>query len=226
MKKTPTKNLLIVFIPAVLIAIAAFTIRVIQYEPLYPDQEKVQKQQEKRQKLDQIPIFPNDPILGKRSASKTVIAFEDLTCAKCKQQSEILNNLIEKHPEKVKVVWKSLPVKRVPYSSKRAHEYAYCMQQQNKFEEFSKFAFANSNNLTDTILEQISQKIKISQEKLNKCLASKKPNQYLQKNKQLALLLNVKSVPTFFIEDKQIKAPEVLSGWESLLEIDPTNSNE
>ena len=225
MKNVPTKNLLIVFIPAALIAIAAFTVRAMQYEPLYPSQEEIQEQQ-KNEQLDQIPILPNDPILGKRSAAKTIIAFEDLSCGKCKEQSELLNKLIEKHPNQVKVVWKSLPVKRVPFSSREAHEYAYCIHQQSKFKKFSEFAFANSNNLNSSILEQIAQKMKLNQEQLDSCLNSNKPSQYLQKNKQLATLLNVKSVPTFFIKNEQIKTPEVLSGWESLLELESTNSNE
>lgn len=208
-----TRHLFYIFLPALVIVGITFFIRFIQYEPLFPDLE------EKTEQGFSVPIFPEDPIIGQKTAPLTLIAFEDLGCDACKHQDRILNDLMQKYPGKVKLIWKSLPVTRFPVSSEQAHLHAYCAHDQNKFDEFKRFAFANSDNLNPQTLQIISEEIDLSERKLENCLESGRAESYLSRNKQLAGLLNIGSVPAFFLENKQIPAPETTDGWAALLSL-------
>ena len=53
--------------------------------------------------------------------------------------------------------------------------------------------------------------------KLADCLADGQAEAYMAKNEQLGLALNIQSVPTFFLNNKQINPPTILEGWEAVL---------
>ncbi len=211
-----TKYILIIFIPAILIAGIALFTRVIQYEPLYPDIEEYEEVQKEKGKL-QIPIYPEDPILGYIKAPKTIIVFEDFGCEGCKSQFVTLEKLIAKHPKKIKIIWKGLPVTKFPHPSNLSHEYAHCANKQEKFEEYTQLAFTNSHNLSKEILDMIIEQIDLNEKKFNTCIESMEAKLHIMKTEQLGVLLNIQSVPTVFVDNKQIESPQYLESWESVL---------
>ena len=212
-----SRNLIFVFIPAILIAGFTLFVRIIQYQPLYP---KVNNYQEENANgTFSIPIYPEDPIIGSKKANKTIIAFEDFACEGCKIQFTLLDQLLSTYPNNVKIIWKGLPVSQFPNPSKIVHQYAFCVNQQNKFTEFQKLAFTNSDNLSTEILDIIINQIDIKQDNFRECLESEESVNYIEKTEQLGMLLNIQAVPTFFIDSKQITTPNSLEGWKTLLKL-------
>ncbi|MBD3311622.1 MAG: thioredoxin domain-containing protein [Candidatus Magasanikbacteria bacterium] len=209
-----TKKLLIIFIPAIFVSAFALFIRVMQYSSITNSsgQDEIQSQ-------SLLPIHPEDPIIGHKKSPITIIVFGDFACEACRVQDNILEKLIKKYPEKIKVIWKGLPVARFPYKSEPAHRYAYCANKQEKFDQFAKLAFTNSDNLSPTAIGRIVQEIKINQEEMLNCLNNDEVDQYIVFNKQLATSLGIQAVPAIFINDKQIKTPNSLDEWESILQL-------
>ncbi len=204
-----------IFIPALLVVFIGLWIRIAQYEPLYPDQDNKKNVAEKVI----IPIFPDDPIVGSKKAPINIIAFEDLGCDGCKLQSELFNKLLATYPGKIKITWKSLTVTKFPVSTERAHDYAYCANEQKKFKEFKEMAFANTNNLSEQILQIITTQTELDEKKLDKCLSSGRPQLYKEKTESLAKLLNIQAVPALFIDNKQIQTPHTIEEWKALLSL-------
>jgi len=208
-----TKKLLYIFIPALLIVGFAFFVQIIQYQPLFP---KV-KNTEKTTSEFVIPLHPSDPIIGDVKSPITIVAFEDFSCPACIQQSAMLKNLNERYPSKFKIVWKGLPVSEFPYPSLEAQKYGYCANEQKRFADFQAGAFANSNTLSETILQTIVKDMALNEKNLSKCLNDPEVLSYIDNNKQIAQVLNIQSVPTFFIDNKQIKNPTSEYQWEDIL---------
>ena len=211
-----TKHILFIFLPAVAIAAFALFIRLVQYEPLFPKEEETTSE---APETTQIPIFPDDPILGDKKAGMTLIAFEDLGCAACAEQDELFTQLLEKYPSKIKIIWKPLPVTFVPFSTSKAHEYAYCANKQKKFDKFKTLAFTNRLNLSPETLQNIGTQIELNQEKLTACLESGEAAAYTKMAEELGRALNIQSVPTIFLENMQIDHPTTVEGWETLLQL-------
>jgi protein-disulfide isomerase len=210
MKKT--RHIIFLFIPALLIVGIALFIRVIQYKPLYPTQEQLAAYNDKSL---QIPILPGDPILGEKKAPITLIAFEDFACPTCIVQSNILNQLLEKYPGQLKIIWKGLPVKTYPYNSRDAHLAAFCVHEQQQFDLFKNLAFTNSQNLSPSIVEAIVAQIPdIDLQKMESCLNSEPAETHVTQTEQIATNIGIQTVPTFFINNKQVEAPATLNGWE------------
>lgn len=209
-----TKHIFLILIPAILVVIFALFIRFLQY---IPTDSIGEKDEQKQEQLNQIPIYPDDPIIGNKKAPISLIIFDDLGCSACQKQNIILEQLLEKYPDKIKIIWKSLPITQIPFPSKQAHEYAFCANKQNKFDEFKKIAFVNKDNLSSKTLQVIAEKIELDTKKLNSCLNSGQADTYITTTEELARVFNIQAIPTVFLNNIQIKYPETLAGWEELL---------
>lgn len=209
----PTKKLLFIFIPAIAVVSLAFFIQIIKYQPLFP---KVDTKDTTKKEFV-IPLFPEDPIIGNIKAPITIIAFEDFSCPSCEQQNTVLENLLEKYPNKFKVIWKGLPVSEFPYPAIEAEKYGYCANKQKKFADFKAGAFANSLNLSQDTLQIIAQDIELDDKQLHDCLIAPDVTSYINNTKQIAQILNIQAVPAFFIDNKQIENPKSEYDWVDVL---------
>lgn len=211
-----SKHLYLAFIPAILIVALALFIRIVQYEPLYP---KIKAEEKKEAPASTITLFSDDIILGNKQAPTTVVMFSDLGCAQCKNQSEYLDNILQNYPKKINVIYKMLTVTKFPQSTALAHDYAYCANQQGKYEAFKTAAYANGSNLSDAMLTLLAKEIDLNDKKLASCLASNEPTIYSQKVEALAKSLNIQAVPAIFVNNAQIRSPQSLSEWVGMLEL-------
>ncbi len=208
-----SRHIFLGVLPALLLVVGIFSFRFLQYNALFGNNTNTTQ----TATLDLIPILPDDPIIGSPSAPHTIVVFEDLACTGCRAQDAILNDLDTKHPGKIKIIWKGLPVIPFPYTSGPAHEYAFCANKQGKFETFKDFAFANYDNLSQTTITTIVKEIHLDEDKLNACLNSGEATTYIDKIRTLAELLHIQSVPTVFLENEQIITPTSVDEWEVVL---------
>lgn len=208
-----TKQLFMIFIPAIFIAGMVFSIRVLQYKPLYPNDTYSAPSST----IATIPILSGDPILGSKKAPKTIIVFEDFGCPACADQMRTLQALMEKHPNKLRVIWKGLSITRIPYSSETAHTYGFCLNEQQQFAPFAEQIFAQSDSLSDDTIQTALGSLPIDQNTLSACLSSARPGTYLETTKAIAEALGIQSLPAVFVDNKQVTPPQFLEGWETLL---------
>lgn len=212
-----TRFLLIVLIPAILVAGFALFVRIIQYEPLFPDIDEAKRVGTQKDSLITIPIYATDPVIGEKKAPKTIIAFEDFGCEHCQAQFTVVEQFMAKHPGAVKIIWKSLPVAKFPYSSDLANEYGYCLNEQNKFMDFARLAFTNSYQLKQDILDAIVKEIDANEKKFNACIQSGTAKQQIERTKEIARLLNIQAIPAVFLDNKQVNPPATVEGWEAMV---------
>ena len=212
-----THKLLLVFLPAIIIAALALFVRFIQYRPLVPKELRERVQNQTEQTGLQIPLYSDDPILGNKKAPNTLVVFGDFGCEHCRSLSVTTDELLTNYPDKVKIIWKGLSVTKFPYSTETAHQYAFCANRQGKFTEFSSLAFTNYDKLTAQTLKSIATNIELNEKKLTECLSSVEITEYNQKNEMLGLALNIQTVPTIFLNNKQINPPADLDGWKAVL---------
>ncbi|HOX60852.1 MAG TPA: thioredoxin domain-containing protein [Candidatus Magasanikbacteria bacterium] len=208
------KYLLYIFIPAIIVAGLALTIRIVQYAPLRPSEKQIQ---EKLAQIKSLPVLADDPYIGSKKAPVTVIAFEDPGCEGCSNSFDLVRTLLAKYPEKIRIVFKMIPVTKFPYPTDKAIQYLYCANEQKKFETLAELTFTNYNILTDKMLDTLVEKAEIDLTKLETCMKSGRAAQFLARNVELGMMLNIQSVPTFFYNNKQIKTPQLIEEWEAVL---------
>ncbi len=211
------RHLLMIFIPAFVLIFLVLFIRIIQYEPLNPAIEAIDASSKTDTSV--IPLFPEDPIVGDKKALTSLVLFADFGCDQCKNEYLLFQQMLIEYGAKVKIIWKGLPVTKFPYDSELSHVYAFCANKQKKFATFTDIVFENNFALSEENLKDIAVSSELDIDSLETCLQSSEPREYIEKNKQIARLLNIQSVPTMFLNNKQISNPQTLDEWKTLLSL-------
>ncbi|MFA5211162.1 MAG: thioredoxin domain-containing protein [Patescibacteria group bacterium] len=213
---TNLKKILFFFLPIIGLVFLLFYFSLKTNNSLFSYSQN--KQNDKTGQILQIPISVNDPIIGDKKNSDTLIVFADFACSACKNDSLILENLLTNYPNKFKIIWKGLPIAVYPYDSTLAIEYAYCANEQKKFPEFEKYSYTNNSDLSSSTLSQIITEINLDQKKFNKCLNEENKDNYIKINEYYAEMLNIQEIPTYFFNNKQI-TPKDENDWKLILNL-------
>ena len=110
----------------------------------------------------------------------------------------VLEQVLEKYPETVKVVFKNFPLRNHKFAMKAAVA-ALAAESQGKFWEFHDLLFKNYNQLNDEKIQEIAVAVGLNQEeyekKKNDPATSRQINQDLSDGRQAG----VRGTPTVFI---------------------------
>ena len=207
------KQLLLIFIPALLITGIGLFVQILRYQPLHPKDENTDTPD------FTIPVLSDDIVFGNPNAAHTIIAFEDFSCPACADQNAALDKVLEQKPNAVRIVWKGLPVATFPYPSELAQRYGFCAHLQGKFREFKNAAFANKDNLSATTLATLAQTLGLKDSVLQGCINSPAASLHIERVRQLATTVGMQSVPTFFVNNRQVQPAPTPEAWIALLQI-------
>jgi len=179
-------------------------------------------------------ISVNGPTLGDAQAPVTIVEYGHFKCPFCNRFfRETEPQIVEKYIKtgRVKFVWKDFPFEEGA-DLQRAHQAAYCANDQGKFWEYHDALFTYiwdnyfSRNLngeealvfTDVKLKEFSSQLGLDTVKFNSCLDSGKYAQLVKDNYNEGIAQGVKSTPTFFINGQKVVGAQPFSVFEQIIE--------
>jgi 2-hydroxychromene-2-carboxylate isomerase len=137
------------------------------------------------------------PFLGKENAPITIVEFSDFQCPYCRLAVPVLNEVLKKNPDTVKLVFKNMPLNSHPYAAIAAAA-ALAAKEQGKFWEFHDLLF-EEKNLDDQAIQKIAAKLKLDLPRLKKDMASEKIRRELEQDLQDAEAADVTGTPAIYI---------------------------
>jgi|TARA_B100001964_G_C14223648_1_gene596568 protein-disulfide isomerase len=158
------------------------------------------------------------PTIGKDNASITLIEFMDFECPPCKKATQVIKKILKKYPDDIRLVFRNFPrIEKHPFAIKAA-EAALCAHKQGKFWEYCDRLFENQDNLNDKILTEIAKNVGLDMNGFNGCYLFNESAKRVSEDLDLALALDVKMVPTFFINGQKIDGRNSLKNLEKIIE--------
>lgn len=160
---------------------------------------------------------------GSKNAKMAVIEFGDFTCPHCKIASESLNLFGKSHPD-VSISFLPFPrdgacnqnvPDKVEFPCLMAKA-AYCAQFQQKEWALHDYFFSHQTELhsPEAVLESLSRlekTISLDRKALDQCMQDEKTQQLLAQQNDLAKSLKFRGVPTFYINQRFVSAPNLLT---------------
>lgn len=128
----------------------------------------------------------------------------------------LIDQVIEKYPQDVKVVFKNYPIKSHK-NAQMAAEAALAAGEQGKFWEMHDLLFDNYNKLNYQKIEELAQALELDMEKLQKDMKSNKVSKRIQLDMRDAKRANVSGTPTVFVNGRRLKRRS-LDGFSSLID--------
>ena len=127
-----------------------------------------------------------------------------------------LEQVLEKHPKEVKLVYKNFPLRNHKFSMQAAIA-ALAAEKQGKFWEFHDLLFKDYNRLNEETINEIAQKLNLNMEKFEKD----------RKDPQIVAMINrdidegnqagVRGTPTVFINGRLLRNRSV-AGFDELID--------
>jgi protein-disulfide isomerase len=148
------------------------------------------------------------PIIGNSKARVTVTAFLDYQCPFCAKVYPLLQDLLKKYPNDVKLVIKQYPLPMHKFAEKSSLA-ALAAAKQNKFEKVTELFFTNFSTLNDETILKYVKEAGVDNQTFAKDLAGADLKAILEQDQQAGKQVRVRGVPAVFINGIKEKGRSV-----------------
>lgn len=157
------------------------------------------------------------PTKGTPKAQVTIVEFSDFECPYCKQATSALKQILPEYSDKVKLVFKHLPLPNHQHAFQSAQA-AVCAEEQGKFWEYHDLLFGNTVDLSTDTLKQHAVKLGLKAEQFNQCLTSESSRNAVMKDMQEAKQAGISGTPTFVMNGKLIRGAKSAEEFRTAIE--------
>jgi protein-disulfide isomerase len=115
----------------------------------------------------------------------------------------LLEQVLEKYPDDVKIVFKNFPLRNHKFAMKAATA-ALAAERQGKFWEFHDLLFKNYNKLNDQKIREIALKLGLDQTEFEKKMKDPKITAMIRQDVREGAQAGVRGTPTIFINGRRL----------------------
>jgi protein-disulfide isomerase len=152
------------------------------------------------------------PWRGPEDAHVVVVEFADFECPFCQKIAPELEAIWEKRRDKVRFVYKYMPLPMHPHGEISARA-AIAAQMQGKFWEMEKLLFANGQHLEQPDLEKYAASVGLDVERFRTDMQSPETKARIDADRKLGDDLHVKGTPTIFIDGREYDSKVDMGDW-------------
>jgi protein-disulfide isomerase len=159
-----------------------------------------------------------EPFRGSEKAPVTIVKFEDFQCPFCKQIQPTVNALLSRYDGKVRLVHKDLPLESLHPQARQAAEAARCAHEQGKFWEYHDKLYATAPKASADDLQSYAKDVGLNAGSFDRCFASGKYKEVVQRDLNEGAQLGLTGTPTFFINGREISGNQPSEAFEGIID--------
>jgi protein-disulfide isomerase len=168
----------------------------------------------------------NDPMMGNPRAIITIIEFSDYECPACRKMHPVLDQLLKKYPDSIRIIHKNFPLDSQCNDSlqtrmhPRACEAAAAAECAHRFKKYQPFSQAlwTAEDLSPTNLLKIASQVGLDPDLFNKCMTSPETKRALLADIEAGKNIKIQATPTFIINGYRFEGAQDLKWCERLIE--------
>ena len=148
---------------------------------------------------------------GPEEAPVTLVEFSDFQCPACRGFNPILQQLLDKYPDDVRVAFVQYPLRSIHPQAQGAAEASLCAREAGKFWELHDEMFANQRQLGTSDLKAAARKVGLDGDAFDACLDSNKYAATVQADFDRAQEAGATGTPAVFVNGRQVTPGRVPS---------------
>jgi protein-disulfide isomerase len=160
----------------------------------------------------------DSPVQGAATAPVTIVEFSDFYCPYCRQVLPVLAQVRARYGDKVRLVFKNLPLENLHPGATKAAEAAQCAKEQGKFWEYHDKLFAEEPATTPDKLKTWAGELGLDAGRFEQCLASGKQQASVQRDVNQAIGLGANFTPAFFVNGLMLSGAQPLEAFVRLID--------
>jgi len=146
-----------------------------------------------------IPVGTDDHSRGPLDAKLTVVEYGDYQCPYCGQAYPIVEQLLSKFADSMRLVFRNLPLAEVHPHAQAAAEMAEAVGLQGKFWEIHDTLFEHQRDLSDAALLRYAAAVGADVERAEHDIKGGGPRQRVDADFESAVRSGANGTPTFFV---------------------------
>lgn len=164
-----------------------------------------------------IAVAATGPARGPATAPVTIVEFADFQCPYCKRAESSLHVLLEQYPDKVRLVFRNLPLTQIHPQAQGAAEAAVCADRQGKFWEMHDAMYADQASLAPDALKDTAKRLGLDVGQFSACLGGGASVATLGSDAKAAQDLGLSGTPYFFINGRPLDGNVPLEKFQSII---------
>jgi protein-disulfide isomerase len=151
-----------------------------------------------------VKVAAEGPSRGPDTAPVTIVEFSDYQCPYCGRAEPVIREVLQRYPEKVRLVYRHLPLDSIHPMARGAAEASVCAEEQGHFWEFHDLLFANQRELEKDALSKYAKEAGLDVSAFEACLSKPEVKQRVQGDVDAAESLGIRGTPAFFVNGIQL----------------------
>ena len=168
----------------------------------------------------------DSPFKGPADAPVAVIVYTDFQAPACVKLAPVLDQVLAKYPQQVKLVYKNFPLKSKHGFAGRAAVAALAAERQGKFWDFYDLLFANYQGLHQKKIEEFAANLGMNVAQLKKDMRDSRMSAKIQQDMSEGAVAGVRVPPTVFVNGRivrELTLEGILGGVEKEIKKAKTN---
>ncbi len=165
---------------------------------------------------------------GNPKAPITIVKFSDLQCPACRMGAVLLNSIVNRYPDQVRVVYRNFPLdpscnRKIERSMHpvacEAARVALCAASEGRFKETYERIFEFQADLRPGKALELAREAGADESRITSCVATPGTAELIARDIDEGIALGVQSTPTFFINGHRVEGVYPLPVWNRIIEL-------
>lgn len=157
------------------------------------------------------------PVRGAAKAAVTIVEFSDFECRFCREVQPALKQILESYGDRVRLVFKHLPLDGHRHSVPAARA-AFCAGEQDRFWQFHDALFAAGDLSPPGLMDQLAAGLGLGMARFQACLSGEQSRTAIVKDLETARSLRIDSTPSFVVNGKLFKGALSYAEFKKIVE--------
>ncbi len=195
---------------------------IIESVQAYQQQQQKQQQASNQEVLQEFQTNPQEkigdsPTFGSTEQKIVLFEFSDFQCPFCSKVQGNLKEFMDKHQDRVTLVFKHLPLVRIHPQAIPAAKASLAAQKQGKFWEYHDALFEQQDKLGEELYVEIANNLNLDIEKFNSDRNSEAATTSIETDIKLAQEIGASGTPFFVMNGETFSGAVKLSDMEKFL---------
>ncbi len=170
-------------------------------------------------KLDapRIQVAADGPSKGPADAPITIVEFSDYQCPFCRRAEPIVDEVMKRHPEQVRVVFRHFPLDQIHPRARPAAEAAACAEEQGKFWEFHEKLFGGGG-FEESDLTAYAAAVGLDADKFKACVTERRFQAKVEADVAAGREAGVSGTPAFFVNGIMFSGAKPVEEFSAIIE--------
>jgi predicted DsbA family dithiol-disulfide isomerase len=144
------------------------------------------------------------PSKGPAAAPVTLVLFSDFQCPYCRDFNLTIEDILKKYGDKVRLVFRQLPLTNIHANAQRAAAASLCAAAQNHFWEMHDNLFRHQDKLAEENIKGWAKDLNLDANAFSSCLGSERIRTTIKDDVRAGSMAGADGTPTLFINGRYL----------------------